>query len=250
VAGHSPAVALALPSMQEQTAVLRRLYARSSLRQLREEGVVLTHLAAAEEDRLYSDFVWRLYLHPQYAPPAAAGAPKNGHSAVQGAVSAELPYHKFQRGDSCLITWTLQWGGRAAAQVQDGAASAAAEEESQRQHRPQQLSMSGSESGSEGGSASEGEGRAQREGDSLEATVLEVKRTHLLLTLSKEASSHLEELMEGEPASQPASQPASWGGQGGGEWVGPKRRGFRVSRRVLAGGQVGAVVWVEDAGTS
>ncbi|GAB4820354.1 hypothetical protein N2152v2_007400 [Parachlorella kessleri] len=207
---------------QEQKAALRRLYERSSLEQLREEGVLLTELAASEEMRLFSDFVWRLYPHPRLGSPQQQGrqgqqqqSPGQGGPGRQGfnsrgfqngAPAGELPYHKFQRGDSVLVTWHIPQAASngAAAQQQSSAGSAAGQSvagprgsvKSEKPGRGSGSEAEGSGSWSDGQQGGV-EGGGVEERSQVEGTVLEVRRGHLLLTFSRDASTRLEELMEG-----------------------------------------------------
>lgn len=73
---------------------------RSSTRQLKASGNVLTHLSGALDGHLFSNVVWRFYLDASAAPPRAAntgsGAPDEDSAAAVALPHrpAELPYHR------------------------------------------------------------------------------------------------------------------------------------------------------------
>lgn len=171
-----------------------RLYAGSSLRALREEGVVLTDLTAAEEGPLFDSFVWKLYPDPAKAP--GRGSSKQAARAAGGQAStAELPPHKFQRGESVLISWRCS-GVPAQQPQQRQLAGQGSWAES---GRTQDGHSSGSGSGSEGEGAVAGQGEdGESKILSVEGTVLEVRRGYLTVTLSKVAAEVLEEVVDGE----------------------------------------------------
>lgn len=170
--------------------MLRRLYARSSLRQLQDEGVVLVGLAAEYDKRLFGDFVWRFSL-PKQQPAGAASA---------GAGPQGLPYHKLQRGDSVLITWPQP--GAPAAQTAQGPQGSAQRQPASPQGplQPTGSRGAGALSGSSSEDGTESEGGEAQAANLLEGTVLQVQPQCLLVVLPRAAHSALEEVAEGKQA--------------------------------------------------
>jgi hypothetical protein len=59
--------------LEEEKEAVRRLFESSSMRRLREAGIVLTGLVAAPEGQLYGDMVWRFRLRRPRRGAASAG---------------------------------------------------------------------------------------------------------------------------------------------------------------------------------
>lgn len=129
---------------EEQARQQLAAYSRRSAQRLQADGLVLLGLAAAPEGRLYTDFVWR------FSPPGGA----------------QLPYHRFKRGDTLLLTPWADAGGSG------------------------QQRRRGSGSGSGSGAASGGD-EDGGEGGQLEGTVLDVSRGELSVSVAKEVAEAL-----------------------------------------------------------
>ncbi|BDA47014.1 probable regulator of nonsense transcripts 1 homolog at C-terminar half [Coccomyxa sp. Obi] len=102
-----------------------RLYRRSSTRQLKASGNVLTNLVGALDGRLYSNVVWRFTLDPRASqdrqrdpftvdPQASQdwqqGPQQEGQAEDGPAELPELPYNRFSQGDGILLVRTLRNG--------------------------------------------------------------------------------------------------------------------------------------------
>ncbi|WIA20873.1 hypothetical protein OEZ85_005221 [Tetradesmus obliquus] len=176
---------------QHEAALLKALYASGSLRRLQKDGLVLLRLQAMPHSVLYSSMVWK------FSVGSAAGRQQHQQRGK------ELPYHRFRQGDSVLISRFSE--GQAQAMEHDRRGNS----------RDCTSSNSSSRSGSNGnGSSSDGSSSSAGvwpggEADGmrpLDATVLEVRKDHLLLTVDKADS----DLMQRALAQAPAAVLASW----------------------------------------
>jgi hypothetical protein len=141
---------------------------------------IAVHRRAARQGELYSSCTWRFAL-PSATSPQTAG---NNNGASSGAVQPplHLPFHKFRQGDGVLVSRykpaaPAAVGSRGRSKPTSKAGAHDTKEDA-KEGGGSSMQDSGHEHGSEAAAA----------GSTwfVEGTVLEARRTHLILTLSRE----------------------------------------------------------------